>query len=79
MNKSGRTAAPPPQAAAGNNSADHEEPPTMTKITLEHLTRSAIVFLRQSTPNQLTNNLESQRRQDGIAERGRQLGWTMSK
>ena len=41
----------------------------MTKITPEHLTRSAIVYVRQSTPYQVTNNLESQRRQYGLVKR----------
>ena len=47
----------------------------MTKITPEHLARSAVVYVRQSTPHQVTNNLESQRRQYGLVERGRELGW----
>jgi DNA invertase Pin-like site-specific DNA recombinase len=47
----------------------------MTKIMAEHLARSAIVYVRQSTPHQVANNLESQRRQYGLVERGRQLGW----
>src|SRR5246500_4659303 len=51
-------------------------PRTMNKITPEHVARSAIVYVRQSTPNQVTNNLESKRRQYGLAERGRQLGWS---
>jgi len=48
----------------------------MTKITPEHLLRSAIVYVRQSTAYQVTNNLESQRRQYGLVERARQLGWS---
>jgi excisionase family DNA binding protein len=48
----------------------------MTKITPEHLTRRAIVYVRQSTAYQVTNNLESQRRQYGLVERARQLGWS---
>ena len=48
----------------------------MTKITPEHLTRKAIVYVRQSTPYQVTNNLESQRRQYALVERARQLGWS---
>ena len=48
----------------------------MTKITAEHLARCAIVYVRQSTAYQVTNNLESQRRQYGLVERGRQLGWS---
>ena len=48
----------------------------MTKITSEFLLRSAIVYVRQSTAYQVTNNLESQRRQYGLVERARQLGWS---
>ncbi|WP_287330354.1 recombinase family protein [Mesorhizobium sp.] len=48
----------------------------MSKITAEHLCRSAIIYIRQSTTYQVVNNLESQRRQYGLAERARQLGWS---
>ena len=48
----------------------------MTKITTEHLARSAYVYIRQSTADQLTHNHESRRRQYGLANRARQLGWT---
>jgi len=48
----------------------------MSKITAEHLRRIACVYIRQSTPDQLVHNLESQRRQYGLADRARQLGWT---
>jgi DNA invertase Pin-like site-specific DNA recombinase len=47
----------------------------MSKISAEHLSRRAIVYIRQSTPEQVANNLESQRRQYGLADRARQLGW----
>ena len=47
----------------------------MTTITADHLTRSAIVYIRQSTFHQVTNNIESGRRQYGLVERARQLGW----
>lgn len=47
----------------------------MSKITAEHLSRCACVYVRQSTPDQVQNNLESQRRQYALAERARQLGW----
>jgi DNA invertase Pin-like site-specific DNA recombinase len=47
----------------------------MTKITPEHLARSAFVYIRQSTADQLVRNQESQRRQYGLAGRARQLGW----
>src|SRR5438309_8450053 len=47
----------------------------MTKITPEHLARQAVVYVRQSTVFQGVQNLESQRRQYGLTERARQLGW----
>ena len=50
----------------------------MTKITPDHLGRSAFVYIRQSTPDQVLNNHESRRRQYGLAERARQLGWRTS-
>src|SRR6187397_708809 len=48
----------------------------MTKITPDHLARQAIVYIRQSTADQVANNLESQRRQYNLPERARQLGWS---
>ena len=47
----------------------------MNKITPDHLSRSAYVYVRQSTPDQLINNPESRRRQYGLATRARALGW----
>jgi len=48
----------------------------MTKITSEHLARSAYVYIRQSTADQLVHNHESRRRQYGLVDRAWQLGWT---
>src|SRR6266705_5362066 len=48
----------------------------MTKITANHLGRSAFIYIRQSTAEQLLHNPESRRRQYGLADRARQLGWT---
>ena len=48
----------------------------MTKITAEHLARSAYVYVRQSTAGQLVHNRESRRRQYALADRARQLGWS---
>src|ERR1700675_3658889 len=47
----------------------------MNKISAEHLARRACVYIRQSTPDQVHNNLESQRRQYALVDRARQLGW----
>ncbi|MGX8009752.1 recombinase family protein [Mesorhizobium sp. ORM8.1] len=48
----------------------------MSKVMTEHLARSAYVYIRQSTADQLTHNHESQRRQHGLVNRANQLGWT---
>jgi excisionase family DNA binding protein len=48
----------------------------MTKITPEHLARGAFVYVRQSTHDQVLNNHESRRRQYGLADRARALGWS---
>jgi hypothetical protein len=47
----------------------------MNKITADHLARGACIYIRQSTPDQVRHNLESQRRQYGLADRARALGW----
>ena len=47
----------------------------MNRITPEHLARSAYVYVRQSTADQLLNNPESRRRQYALAMRARSLGW----
>ena len=46
------------------------------KITPKHLTRSAYVYIRQSTLSQVQENLESQRRQYELADQARSLGWS---
>jgi DNA invertase Pin-like site-specific DNA recombinase len=45
------------------------------KITPELLSRRAIVYIRQSSPGQVMHNQESQRRQYGLAEYARHLGF----
>ncbi|MHB1514016.1 MAG: recombinase family protein [Acidiferrobacter sp.] len=45
------------------------------KITSEHLARGAIVYVRQSTMGQVLEHTESQRRQYGLAESARTLGF----
>ena len=47
----------------------------MNKITADHLTRRACVYIRQSTPEQVRHNLEGKRRQYGLVDRARALGW----
>jgi hypothetical protein len=43
----------------------------MSKITPEHLARQPVVYIRQSTPDQVVHNLESKRRQYNLPERAR--------
>jgi DNA invertase Pin-like site-specific DNA recombinase len=47
----------------------------MNKIAPDHLARSAFVYVRQSTADQLINNPESRRRQYALATRAQTLGW----
>jgi excisionase family DNA binding protein len=47
----------------------------MNRIAIDHLVREAIVYVRQSTADQVLNNVESRRRQYGLVARARQLGW----
>ena len=48
----------------------------MNKIASDHLSRQAFVYVRQSSRDQLRHNHESRRRQYGLADRARRLGWT---
>jgi len=45
------------------------------KILPNHLQRLAIVYLRQSTPQQVESNRESTERQYALAQRAQTLGW----
>ena len=45
------------------------------KLTVERLRRHAIVYIRQSSPGQVLRHQESQRRQYGLADRARELGF----
>jgi len=45
------------------------------KISPDHLKRRAVVYIRQSSPGQVVHNQESQRRQYGLADHARQLGF----
>lgn len=45
------------------------------KITSDHLTRAALVYIRQSTQAQVLGNLESQRRQYALADAARAAGF----
>jgi DNA invertase Pin-like site-specific DNA recombinase len=45
------------------------------KIQRSHLERAAIIYVRQSSMEQVRHNLESQRRQYELADLARQLGF----
>ncbi len=47
----------------------------MDRISTDHLSRQAFVYIRQSTPNPLRYHHESRRRQYGLTFRARKLGW----
>lgn len=47
----------------------------MNKITADHLARRACVYIRQSTPDQVQNNIESKGRRYDLVDRARALGW----
>jgi DNA invertase Pin-like site-specific DNA recombinase len=46
-----------------------------SKLTAERLCRRAIVYVRQSSPGQVIHNQESQRRQYGLVDYARELGF----
>jgi DNA invertase Pin-like site-specific DNA recombinase len=45
------------------------------KLTVDRLRRRAVVYIRQSSPDQVIHHLESQRLQYGLMERAQQLGF----
>jgi DNA invertase Pin-like site-specific DNA recombinase len=49
--------------------------PTGGKVRVQHLTRLAVVYVRQSTPRQVQENTESTARQYDLARRAADLGW----
>ena len=44
-------------------------------VTTRHLSRKAVVYVRQSHPHQVLSNQESLRLQYGLCQRARDLGW----
>ena len=44
-------------------------------ITPQHLTRKAVIYIRQSTPHQVVSHQESLRLQYALGARASQLGW----
>jgi DNA invertase Pin-like site-specific DNA recombinase len=49
---------------------------TSNKMTRQHLGRDAIVYIRQSSPQQVRKNHESRQRQYALVERAKSLGWS---
>jgi DNA invertase Pin-like site-specific DNA recombinase len=47
------------------------------KIQAEHLSRNAFLYVRQSTPRQVRENVESSQRQYGLRDRALALGWPL--
>ncbi|MFQ5874134.1 MAG: recombinase family protein [Dehalococcoidia bacterium] len=48
---------------------------SQAKVLPTHLKRQAVIYIRQSSPQQVQENLESQRRQYQLTERAQSLGW----
>src|SRR5690242_15280719 len=67
-------APPPPVAPPPGRAADPPRAPS-AKVKAHHLLRKAVVYVRQSTPQQVLNNSESTERQYALAQRAAQLGW----
>src|SRR2546422_22242 len=55
------------------------QPATLQKITARHLSRQAMLYVRQSTLHQVLENTESTARQYGLRERAIALGWEASR
>jgi len=68
-----QTAHPQPTSSA-RRAADTPCTPA-AKVKPHHLSRKAIVYIRQSSPQQVLHNHESTERQYALAQRAGQLGW----
>ena len=47
------------------------------KVQADHLSRDAFLYVRQSTPRQVRENVESTKRQYGLRDQAIALGWAM--
>lgn len=47
----------------------------LPKVLPKHQKRQAVIYIRQSSPQQVEQNLESQKRQYQLVERAQSLGW----
>jgi DNA invertase Pin-like site-specific DNA recombinase len=66
---------PGPRAPVATASSDMGLSQASPKIRTWHLQRKAIVYIRQSTPQQVLDHRESADRQYGLAHRAAALGW----
>jgi DNA invertase Pin-like site-specific DNA recombinase len=66
----------PGQPPSVTTASGHFSASSSPKVQPKHLSRLAIVYVRQSTPQQLFNNRESTDRQYALDRRAVQLGWT---
>ncbi len=48
---------------------------TSELITPDHLSRQALIYIRQSSPNQTLTNQESLRLQYALRQRATEFGW----
>ncbi len=55
------------------------QPATLQKVTARHLSRQAMLYVRQSTLHQVLENTESTARQYALRERAIALGWDSSR
>jgi DNA invertase Pin-like site-specific DNA recombinase len=53
--------------------------PISNLITPQHLTRLAVIYIRQSSPQQVLSNQESLRLQYALQQRAQELGWPPNK
>ena len=60
---------------SGTESAPRPRPFESAKITDAHRAKLAVVYVRQSTPQQVAENRESLARQYALADQARALGW----
>ena len=59
----------------GANDTPRSRPIESPKITDTHRAKLAVVYVRQSTPQQVLENRESLARQYALADHARSLGW----
>jgi DNA invertase Pin-like site-specific DNA recombinase len=68
-----------PSPKTGERPQDACRPSRSTKVQACHLQRLAVVYVRQSTPQQAIDNRESTERQYALVHRAVDLGWAASR